>query len=157
MRAVLGTRTCGCRDTLSVRKRERERESHTAGADRSTDLSNLYGSMTRTPAMEAVREHFCGLLGVMLRMSARRAMSAWLRCRETDFRVDFQNRLQDWDCKAWNLSGRPPRSAINDHLGGNEDHSTHQFPDLANPRPEAKEIQVQRSGRACLSDKALGG
>ena len=32
----------------------------------------------------------------------------------------------------------------------------HQFPDLANPRLEAKEIQVQRSGRACLSDRAWG-
>ena len=141
-------------ETLFRCARERERKSHTAGADRSTDLSNLYGSMTRTPAMEAVREHCFGLLGVMLRMSARRAMSAWLRCREMDFRVDFQNRLQDWDCKAWNPSGRPPRSASNDHLGGNEDHSTHQFPDLANPKLEAKEIQEQRSGRACLSDKA---
>ena len=60
--------------------------------------------------MEAVREHFCGLLGVMLRMSARRAMSAWLRCREMDFRVDFQNRLQDWDCKTWNLRARDTRS-----------------------------------------------
>ena len=40
-------------ETLFRCARESERESHTAGADRSTDLS-MYGSMTRTPAITFV-------------------------------------------------------------------------------------------------------